>query len=139
MTLTGSENEWLKAMAKREQTKKDEHTIGGPGSAKHPASDALTWNTVQQESKAALPHMEELKAFKEEAEREAKILREENQRVLRRQSALSDTCSQMLTTTPVTGYVGLVVSSSSPHTVQEVRINAFVFIFRRDSFSDVAY
>ena len=109
-------------MAKREQTKKDEHTIGGPGSAKHPASDALTWNTVQQESKAALPHMEELKAFKEEAEREAKILREENQNALRRQRALSDTSSQMLTTAPIAGYVGLVVSSTPPHAVQEVCI-----------------
>jgi hypothetical protein len=66
-------------------------------------SDVLLWSALQQESQAAVPHVQQLKVSKEETEREAMMLREENQHTMsvlspRRSHALSDTASQMLTT-----------------------------------------
>lgn len=111
------------------------------------SSDVLKWSALQQESQAAVPHVHQLKVSKEEAEREAKMLREENKHTMsvhspRGSHALSDTASQMLTT----GYnvaktleavrdpfslerilsdvescgVGLKTSDSSPHVVTAV-------------------
>jgi|LauGreDrversion2_3_1035106.scaffolds.fasta_scaffold19282_2 hypothetical protein len=98
------------------------------------SSDALLWNALQQESQAAVPHVQQLKVSTEEAEREAKMLREENEHAMsvlgpRRSHALSDTASQMITPLNVGGIisgvescgVGLKTSDSSPFCVTAVK------------------
>lgn len=95
------------------------------------SSDALLWNAIQQESQAAVPHVQLLKVSKDEAERETKMLREENQHTIsalspRRSHVLSDTTSQMLTTGAHVAKVescgvGLETSDSSPYCVTAVK------------------
>ena len=97
-------------------------------------SDVLLWSALQQESQAAVPHVQQLKVSKEETEREAMMLREDNQHTMsvlspRRSHALSDTASQMITPLNVGGIisgvescgVGLKTSDSSPYCVTAVK------------------